>query len=146
MSVGQDSTMNYDTANVNKTYLYIMYVKRKTPVHSPVSLQRSDFQNWVPKKDFSHFWAVSTDLRCATLENCFQCQLPDGWHVLWLGDLSRVDLHDNALPTWKTTTEWNAASDLRHIFHHSSFLSEQIYILTSSNKSFFWFTAGETVE
>lgn len=145
--------MNYDTAKVNKTQLYITYIKRTNTSPSPVALQRSDFQNWVPKKDFSHFWAVkvSTYLSCVVqlLENCFQCQRPDRWRMLRLGDLScHMDLQDNALPSWKATTEWNAASDLRHIgvFHHGSFLSEQVYILTSSNKSLFWFTPGETVE
>lgn len=48
------------------------------------------------------------------------------WRMLWLGNV----LHDSATPTWKTTTEWNAASDLQHWSSHL----DQIYILTSSNK------------
>lgn len=47
--------MNDDTANVIKAHLDVMYIKKENSSLSPVALQRSDFQHWVPKMDFSHF-------------------------------------------------------------------------------------------
>lgn len=68
VSAPQGQTMNYDTANVMKTHVYVVYVVRKTPVR--LLWLRKD---WISR---TGFFSASAELCCATLENVFTLAAP----------------------------------------------------------------------